>query len=229
MKNAIILSGHYRSFNSVKENLKKFIEANDLDVYFHLWSTDENEINDIVNTLSPIRYIAEDNLKISHMFVNDEIEILNRRNLLTPDKLADQASMYYSRTSAYKLIEKKYDHIVFARFDLQIIDPFIIEKTDAVITPIEGSWSSLSDIFAIIPEKYAKSYFLYDNFVNLHSMEFSEEFISYFISKLSFSIDEFFIPNQANRRYDPHTLLLKSFFMDDVPFEKISIPVQLQR
>ena len=43
MKKCIVLSGQYRTFDKTKENIKKFIDANELDVYCHLWSMDPKE------------------------------------------------------------------------------------------------------------------------------------------------------------------------------------------
>ena len=58
MKNCIIFSGQYRTFGKTKENIKQFIALNDLDVYCHLWSVDENEINDIIDNLQPKKNIS---------------------------------------------------------------------------------------------------------------------------------------------------------------------------
>jgi hypothetical protein len=58
--NCIVLSGEFRSFPRTKEKIKKFISLNNLDVYCHLWSTNDDESNYIIEELNPKKIISED-------------------------------------------------------------------------------------------------------------------------------------------------------------------------
>ena len=74
MKNCIVLSGQYRTFEKTKKNLKHFIDVNEMDVFCHLWSTNHEEYVDIVETLKPKSIIVEDTAKYA-----DEFRLIQER------------------------------------------------------------------------------------------------------------------------------------------------------
>ena len=51
MKNCLVLSGQFRSFDRTVGSIKQFIDNNQLDVYGHMWSTDQNEIDFVTDKL----------------------------------------------------------------------------------------------------------------------------------------------------------------------------------
>ena len=51
MKNCLVLSGQFRSFDRTFGSIKQFIDNNQLDVYGHMWSTDQNEIDFVTDKL----------------------------------------------------------------------------------------------------------------------------------------------------------------------------------
>jgi hypothetical protein len=63
MKNCIVLSGQYRTFDQTWENIKRFIDLNQLDVYCHLWSDSKEEFDNIVDRLKPVRIKAEKRIR----------------------------------------------------------------------------------------------------------------------------------------------------------------------
>jgi hypothetical protein len=76
MKNCIVLSGQYRSFDRTCDSIKQFIETNDLDVYCHLWSTDQREIDNINDKLNPKQFVFHDFSEYSEIFESIESRIL---------------------------------------------------------------------------------------------------------------------------------------------------------
>ena len=76
MKNCIVLSGQYRSFDRAGDSIKQFIETNNLDVYCHIWSTDQQEIESVTDKLKPKKIISEDYQKYSDIFSSIEDRIL---------------------------------------------------------------------------------------------------------------------------------------------------------
>ena len=60
MKKCIVLSGQYRTFDQTWKNIRNFIDLNLLDVYCHVWSTDQTEIDNITDRLMPKNLLAED-------------------------------------------------------------------------------------------------------------------------------------------------------------------------
>ncbi len=169
MKNCIVLSGQYRTFDQTWENIKRFIDLNQLDVYCHLWSDSQDEFNNVIERLNPVR------IKLENYEVHkEEFEMMERRirtmNPKNPnqDKIAGNASMNYSRKKAFDLIDDEYDTLVYCRYDIKFGQLFDFKDVDMLITPFEESYNLISDIFAIMPFSYAKHYFLYDVYERLH-------------------------------------------------------------
>ena len=75
MKKCIVLSGQYRTFDKTKENIKKFIDANELDVYCHLWSMDPKEIDNVKYSLTPKAIFCEDWEKYKDTFNDIESRV----------------------------------------------------------------------------------------------------------------------------------------------------------
>ena len=137
----MVLSGQYRTFDKTKENIKKFIDANELDVYCHLWSLDQKEIDEVKYTLSPRAILCEDWEKYKETF--EDIE--NRAKSANPklpntDKIAANASMNFGRKRAFELIQEKYDVLIYCRYDIAFQYVFQFEKIDVVYTPLEQSY-----------------------------------------------------------------------------------------
>jgi hypothetical protein len=120
MKNCIVLSGQYRTFDQTWENIKKFIDLNQLDVYCHLWSDSQEEFNNVIDRLNPVRIKLE-----NYETHREEFEMMERRirtmNPKNPnqDRIAGNASMNYSRKKAFDLINEEYDTLVYCRYDIK--------------------------------------------------------------------------------------------------------------
>lgn len=227
MKNCIVLSGQYRTFDQTRENIKNFIEINDLDVYCHLWSTDVKEVDSVVDHLKPIKYLAEDWTKYQGKFNAIERNILLKNpKPLSIDKLSGNASMNFGRKKAFELIEGEYDNIVYCRYDIGFKQLFQFSHVPVVVTPLEESYNIISDIFAILPWKDAKHYFLFDEYERLHSTPFEDKFIDALKARKYPDSD---IKIHVDQRYCPHMLLLRNLSMNGVEFTMQNLPLHLQR
>ena len=228
MKKCIVLSGQYRTFDKTKENIKKFIEINDMDVYCHIWSMDTKEIDDIKYTLNPKAILCEDYSKYENQFqeIESRIRSVNPKNAPN-DKIAGNASMNFSRKRAFDLIEEKYDVLVYCRYDIGFRYVFEFENVDKIYTPVEESYNLISDIFALMPFEYAKNYFIYDNYEKLHSTQFEPDFENYLRYKKVYGEENIRI--HKHERYCPHMMLLRNLVMSNTPFEIYNLPVGLQR
>lgn len=233
MKNCIVISGQYRTFDQTWQNLQHFINLNELDVYCHLWN-DDLEVETIrqygvvCDKLKPVK-IKQEEFTDEHKTMFTEME--SRIRLANPkgpnnDKLMANASMNYSRKAAFDLIDKEYDNVVYCRYDIGFRQMFKFQNVSRVITPFEESYNLISDIFAIIPMEYAKSYFLFDRYEELNSTPYDERFINYLRSR---NYPEHDIKTHVDNRYCPHMLLMRSLLEGDSPWVTDNIPVYLQR
>jgi hypothetical protein len=228
MKDCIVLSGHFRTFEKTKENIKKFIEINELDVYCHLWVTDPKEIEIIQEELRPVEFIHNSTEDYEWSFKEMQNRIFeNNPKPGTIDVPATQASNHFSRRQAYRLIDREYDNLVYCRYDLGFQQLFTYENLSSVITPLEQSYNIISDIFAMMPFEFAPYYFLFDNFELLHSLPFQQQFLNYL--REDHKYPEHDILTHINQRYCPHMLLLRNLVLNDIKFDKVNLPVFLQR
>ena len=228
MKQALVLSGQYRSFATTCNNIRKFAELNDMDVYLHLWSKDPKEIQHVYETLQP-KGAAVDNPDIWLPLFYDlerRIKTKNPKSLRHNDKVAQNASMHYSRKRAYELIQQPYDQITYSRFDLSI-EPFEVDSVDKLITPTAEAWGVISDIFSTFPSEMAPGYFLYDNYETIHSRPFEPAFAEFIKQRLGY--DENTIRIHATERYCPHMLLVRSLWLNGIEWEEVNLPIQIQR
>jgi hypothetical protein len=228
MKNCIVLSGQYRSFDTTYKNIVKFIELNDLDVYCHLWTDDIDERRLVLERLKPKKYLFEKTNGYTEIF--QEMENRIRTNNPKPaktDKVAGNASMNFSRKKAFELIDEEYDNLIYCRYDIGFRDMFEFKDIDRVFTPVEESYNIISDIFAIMPMKYAKHYFIYDEYERLHSTQFEEEFENWLRNDKKYGEDNIRIHKEE--RYCPHMMLLRNLFNNRIPVSVINLPVYLQR
>jgi hypothetical protein len=227
-KNCIVLSGQYRTFDQTKENIRKFIEINNMDVYCHLWSMDTEEIDNIKHTLQPKAILCEDwkNYKEEFDDIEKRVRSSNPKNAPN-DKIAGNASMNFSRKRAFELVDKEYESLVYCRYDITFKYPFGFEFADRVYTPIEESYNLISDIFAIMPFQMAKNYFIYDNYEKLHSTQFEPVFEDYLRFKKNYGEENIRI--HKYERYCPHMMLLRNLVMTNTPFSVVDLPVSLQR
>jgi hypothetical protein len=228
MKNCIVLSGQYRTFDQTAENIVQFIKLNNLDVYCHLWTDNIDEKRLVTEKLKPEKYLFEK--PNSHTQIFEEMETRIRTNNPKPglnDKVAGNASMNYSRKQAFNLIEKEYETVVYCRYDIGFTDLFEFKEIDRVFTPVEESYNLISDIFAIMPMKYAKHYFLYDEYEKLHSTQFEEKFETWLREEKKYGEENIRIHKYD--RYCPHMMLLRNLLTNNVPVAVTNLPVYLKR
>ena len=215
MKNCIVLSGEYRTFDQTWEGIKQFIDLNNLDVYCHIWSTDPQEIENVKTRLKPKAILSND----PNNYINQFNEMEQRIRLAhtkgpNQDKLAGNASMNYSRKKAFELIEDEYDMLVYCRYDIKFNNMFQFTKLDILLTPLEESYNLISDIFAIMPFEYAKHYFIYDEYERLHSTQFEPEFEHFMRDIREYGDNNMRI--HMYERYCPHMMLLRNIYMNGV-------------
>jgi hypothetical protein len=228
MKKCIVLSGQYRTFDQTWEKIKQFIDNNQLDVYCHLWSTNVNEVNSIVDKLKPIKYLVEDPSRYVGQFQAIERNVLLKNpKPLSTDKIAGNASMNYSRKKAFELIEDEYESLVYCRYDIRFRNIFQFEDVDVTVTPLEESYNLISDIFAIMPFKDAKHYFIYDQYERLHSTPFEPEFVEWLKNVKKYPEQD--IKIHIEQRYCPHMMLMRNLIMNNITFISENIPLYLQR
>jgi hypothetical protein len=229
MKNCIIFSGHFRSLKYTIENIKEFIRLNGLDVYCFLWTTDPEEKKFVIDNLKPVNYRFEDQSKYENFF--DQMEVRIRQINSKPadiDKVSGNASMHFARKQAYSLVRKNYDNIFYCRYDIDIFEQFILkDKVDFLITPFEQSYNLISDIFAIIPRKYADHYFLYDECERLLSTNFEPKFEEWLRSIKKYGEENIRIHKYD--RYCPHMMLLRNLWNNNVPFTIENLPLRIKR
>jgi hypothetical protein len=230
MKNCIIFSGQYRTFGKTKENIKQFIALNDLDVYCHLWSTNQEEIDDVCETIQPTFSLVEDPEYYKEYFKSIESSIrFSNPKPSKLDVLCDHASMNYSRKKAFELVNKEYDYFVYCRYDIDFLSSFKFEidgDPNLLWVPFSESYGIISDIFCVSPFRFAKHYFLFDQFQKLHSSDFEENFIK-FIKERKYKTKD--INTQRKKRYCPHFLLLRNLYANDVSFSFCNFPVRLKK
>lgn len=228
MKNCIVLSGQYRTFDQTWENIKTYIDANEMDVYCHLWSTDEREIQNVRERLNPTKLLVEDFSQYENAFLDIEkrVHAANPKPK-TIDSISKNASMNYGRFIAYNLIEEEYDNLSYCRYDLGFNPPFKFTEVGFIVTPQEESYNLISDIFAVMPFKWASSYFLYNNYERLHSTQFEPEFEDWLRNVKRYPESD--IITHKETRYCPHMILLRNLFLTGAPFDIVNIPVYLQR
>lgn len=228
MKNCLVLAGEFRTFEKTADSLAKFIKLHNLDVYCHLWTNDESECDKIISILNPKQIIYEqpDNLE----FLNIERRI-KKKNLKGPnsDKLWQNASMHYGRKKAFDLVPKDtYDHVVFTRYDLAILAPFEIDwNPNLLTTSYAESWGLISDVFAVMPYKFGKYFFLYEEFEQLHSTPFEDEFVDFLLKDFNYGKENTRI--HRHERYCPHMILIRNFFLNKIPWKLSEYPVALIR
>jgi len=229
MKKCIVLSGEYRTFDKTWQNIQKFIELNNLDVYCHLWSSgSKDEVNNIKERLKPKGMLVEDPKKYSKTFndIEDHIRSTNPKGP-NQDRLAGNASMHYARKKAFVLIKEEYDVLVYCRYDIAITPFEFHANIPVLLTPTEEAYNIISDIFAIMPFEFAPDYFLYNEYENLHSTPFDEEFLDWLRDVKNYGDENIRIHKEE--RYCPHMVLLRHLVMNDVPYTLLNFPVQLQR
>lgn len=236
MANALVISGHLRTFKNIVDDLVNFINTNSLDVYMYIWSEkNQDEIQSAVDRLNPVKWKAEPNEIYAKGFFDAEarIEQINPKQLITPDRNHVTLSMHFARRQAFNLIEKEYDNVVFTRFDTSLF-PFqiteVIEKhPDVVITPTNEQYGMVSDIFAIIPWQYADSYFFFDRAEDILSRKFSDEYKVWLREKFWWENGERDMRLHDENRYCPHQLCMRNYFESNTPYIVMDLPVYIKR
>lgn len=229
MKNCIIFSGQYRTFDKTKYNLRKFIEKNSLDVFCHLWSTNQDEVKEIIEFLNPQKILVEDYDEYKQYFESIESSIrCNNPKPSTMDVLSNHASMNFGRKQAFGLVDEQYDNFVYCRYDIDIYNIFTIESvSNCVFVPFEESYNLISDIFCIAPFNLAKYYFLFDAFQRLHSSDFEHEFIGYLDTIKKYGTENIRIHREE--RYCPHMILLRNLYNNGIEYNLYHFPVRIKK
>ena len=230
MKNCLVLAGEYRTFDKTADSIAQFAEINELDVYCHIWTESSEEVENIINKLKPAAIRSQSAAKHKKEFLSIEKRI-REKNPKGPntDKVWQNASMNFSRKAAFNLVPlEEYDNIVFARYDLNFLTSFRIGWNDGgIATAFAESWGLISDVFAVMPSKFANHFFLYEEYEKLHSTPFEDEFIEFL--RHSFKYGEENIRIQRDERYCPHMILIRNFFLNQIPWGVTHFPVALQR
>jgi hypothetical protein len=236
VSNALVMAGHVRTFKSIAEELTHFIRFNELDVYLYIWDEgNQDEIDFVVKTLKPIKWKAEKNEIYLPEFLEAEQRIVtkNPKELITPDKNFATLSMHFARRKAFELIEKEYDNVVFSRFDTHMnafrIKAIVSEFPDAVVTPTNEQYGMVSDIFAIVPWKYADNYFFYPRAEDILSRRFNKKMKEWLSVKFYWENAQRDIRLHDENRYCPHMLCMRNFFETNTPYTVVDLPVFLRR
>ena len=215
LKGALLLSGQLRTFEHTSPKILEFVKSNNLDVYCHNWQ--EPNVQFVNEQVSPVKQIIEKyEFKIPFFEEQEkEIQQKNPKQLVTPDKLINSISLHYGKRKVFELVDLKYDFFVSTRYDIDIqkeinVLDIVTAHPEQVICPLEHSYGMVSDIFTIIPNKFASDYFLYPNIVELFGNPFDEGFIKYLKEMVKLSDSNVEIHNK--QRYCPHMLILKNYF-----------------
>lgn len=230
MKNCIVLSGEYRTFDQTWEQIKNFIDINELDVYCFLKSDNENEINNVKQRLNPKKFVYGSLNEYEPEWIKTEENIRTKLPKGNPmDRIYNSIlPMHHGRKIAFDLIDEEYDHLIFCRYDIKFNRLFKFENINVVVTPEEQAYNIISDIFAIMPFSVAKHYFLYNNIETLLSTLFEPEFEQYLKTRINYQDWEVHI--HKYERYCPHILLLRSLYNNGVEFLTTpQIDVKIQR
>lgn len=235
--NALVLAGHIRTFREISDELVAFKEANDLDAYVFMWDEgNDDEIDNVVNTLKPAMWVAKRNETVLQNFLDAEKRIheKNPKQLINPDKVFAMLSMHYARRQAFELINREYENIVFTRFDTHIF-PFDLNNTvnnhlNEVITPTNEQYGMVSDIFAIVPWKHADDYFFYHRAEDILSRRFDDGLKKWLIEeKFWWENKERDVRLHDENRYCPHMLCMRNFYETKTPYSVIDLPVYIKR
>lgn len=236
MNNALIIAGHLRTFKTIVDDLVNFIDKNKLDVYMFVWDEgDQAEIDFAIDKLKPVKWKAERNEIYAKGFFDAEarIEQVNPKQLITPDKNHVTLSMHFARRQAFELIEREYDNLVFTRFDTNLfpfnLDEVIQNHPDVIITPTNEQYGMVSDIFAIIPWKYAENYFFFERVEDILSRRFSDDYKEWLLEKFWWENKERDIRLHDENRYCPHQLCMRNYFETNTPYIVMDLPVYIKR
>jgi hypothetical protein len=236
MANALVISGHLRTFRNICEELKHFISLNELDVYMYVWDEgNQEDIDYAVKYLNPVKWAAERNEIYAQEFLDAESRISekNPKDLITPDRNHVTLSMHFARRKAFELIDKEYDNVVFTRFDTHLY-PFKVRNMvetypDVVVTPTNEQYGMVSDIFAIIPWKYANNYFFYPRAEKILSTRFSKKYKEWLSEKFWWENGQRDMKLHDENRYCPHMLCMRNYFETDTPYIVVDLPVMIKR
>lgn len=236
MNNALIIAGHLRTFKTIVDDLVNFIDKNKLDVYMFVWDEgNQAEIDFAIDKLKPVKWKTERNEIYAKGFFDAEarIEQVNPKQLITPDKNHVTLSMHFARRQAFELIEREYDNLVFTRFDTNLfpfnLDEVIQNHPDVVITPTNEQYGMVSDIFAIIPWKYAENYFFFERVEDILSRRFSDDYKEWLLEKFWWENKERDIRLHDENRYCPHQLCMRNYFETNTPYIVMDLPVYIKR
>jgi len=236
MANALVMSGHLRTFKDIAEEVKHFVSLNELDVYLYIWDeNNQDDIDYVVKTLQPVKWLAEKNELYAQEFFDaeDRIAKKNPKELITPDRNHVTLSMHFARRKAFELIEKEYDNIVYSRFDTRLttfkIRPLVAQYKDAVITPTNEQYGMVSDIFAIIPWQNREGYFFYNRAEDILNRRFDKKTKEWLTEKFFWPTGQRDIVLHDENRYCPHLLCMRNYFESNTPYLVIDLPVYIKR
>lgn len=236
MKKCIVLSGHYRTFDTTWKNIKSFIDVNELDAYCHLWEDVDKEeskrqLQSVIEKLqlndNKILCENSDNYRQQFLDIEKRVKQNNPKpNLIIKDNIANTASMHFARKRAFDLIKEKYDVLVYCRYDLIFDQIFKFENINSILTPEAECYNLMSDIFAIMPFELAKNFFVFDYFEKSLSTKFEPEFVEWLRNVHRYGDDNINIHN--NHSYNTHMMMLRHFVMTKTPYKILNIPVRIR-
>jgi len=236
MKKCIVLSGHYRTFDTTWKNIKEFIDLNDLDVYCHLWKDNDiaesdRQLKSVIDKLGvqENHILSESSNDYRQVFLDMEKRIREnnpKANLIINDPIANVASMHYARNAAYNLIKDEYDVLVYCRYDIIFDLVFKFENINSLLTPESECYNLMSDIFAIMPFNLAKNYFVFNDYERLLSTQFEPDFEEWLRHTHKYGEDNIRI--HKHHSYNPHMMLLRHFNMTKTPYNILNIPVRIR-
>lgn len=218
MKNCIVLSGEYRTFDVTWEQIKKLIDINELDVYCFLKSDNEEEINNVIQRLNPKKIVTGTLQEHEEEWIRIENSIRTKLPKGNPmDRIYNSIlPMHYGRKLAFDLIDEEYDTLVFCRYDTMINTLFKFESIDKIVTPVEQAYGIISDILVLMPFKDAKNFFLYDNIESLLATIFEPEFEQHLKTRINYADWEVNI--HKHERYCPHIMMLRNLYNTKTEF-----------
>ena len=164
MANALVISGHLRTFRDIADELVDFIDKNKLDVFMYVWDeNNQDEIDYAVERLKPVKWLSEKNELYAQSFLDAEqrISTVNPKQLITPDRNHVTLSMHFARRKAFELIEKEYDNLIKNKSNqfTTIVQEFI-EKFEKVINKLpKNILMKISKFLDLIRSRLVKNLF----------------------------------------------------------------------
>jgi hypothetical protein len=115
------LRGEIQGFEKAFKFLQKNILNEETDIFFHGWDDNTKASKELVETLSPKRYLLEKQLVFNHPYQNYNFVSDGPWN--TKDYLNNNYSRFYSLMKSVELVDESYDLVLISRFDTVFYEP----------------------------------------------------------------------------------------------------------